>query len=245
MKDLTFTEHLEEFRRRVISSLAVIAVGFGVAFYFSEAIISYLTEPLLQYMPTVYYFSPTEGFMIRLKAALAAALLLTSPFTIAQLWLFVSPAMYAKEKKIALFMGIFSSGLFITGVWFAFEFVVPAALQFLLDMSSRVLQPMISVGHYMDFLWGLCMAFGVAFNLPLVILTLSALGILSVKTLYHYQRHAIVVVFLLAAILTPGPDVTSQLFLAVPLLILFEFSVLGSAVIESMRARRKASQSRA
>ncbi len=235
---MTFTRHIEEFRTRLIRCLVAIAIAFGVAFYFSDAILSYLTEPLREYMSAVYFFSPTEGFMIRLKAALIASLMVTSPYTIGQIWLYVSPALYAKERKIALIMGAFSSVLFIVGVWFAFEFVIPPALKFLLDMSSTVLHPLISVGPYMDFLWGFCMSFGVAFNLPLVILTLSAMNLLSVRTLNHYQRHAVVAVFIVAAILTPGPDITSQLFLAIPLLVLFELSVIGSAIIESLRIAR-------
>ncbi len=235
--NLTFFGHLEELRRRLLVSVGVVFAGTGVAYAYSEKILKFLIAPIAAEMDRIYFFSPTEAFVVRIQAAFFTSLLVTSPFLISQIWFFVSPALYRNEKKILIPLILITSSLFLSGALFSFFLVVPAALKFLIGMQTEFLSPMISLTHYIGFLSGLSLAFGIAFNLPVFIIALVLLGLLNSKTLFQYQRHAIVLIFIAAAILTPGPDIASQVLLALPLIILFEISFLASKAVEGLRRK--------
>jgi sec-independent protein translocase protein TatC len=236
---LTFTQHLEELRSRLWVALAAVAVGTFAGFFFSEALLKILTAPIQNEMGRVYFFSPTGAFTVRLKTALLVGVVAASPVWLYELWQFVSPALFEKEKKMILGLLGAASLLFLGGVIFAFFWVVPVSLKFLVSgMQSEILKPMISVEHYVSFLTGMLLAFGAAFNFPVMLLALTGLGVLGSEKLCRYRRHVIVLIFIAAAVLTPTPDVFGQLVLAVPLMVLFEISILGAKIIEAIRKKR-------
>ena len=232
---LTFFEHLDELRKRLIVSFAAVLISMAGAFFYSDRLLEILVKPILAGANEVYFFSPAEAFVVKLKIAFLTGLVVASPVVMSQLWLFISPALYEREKKLMVPVIFLTSFLFLAGVLFCFFLVMPSALNFLMGMQTAFLKPMISVSEYVGFLSMMLLAFGAAFNLPVFIMTLVFLGLLDSKTLNRYQRHAVILFFIAAAVMTPGPDIVSQLLLALPLVLLFELSVMGAWVIERLR----------
>lgn len=222
-------------RKRLVVCLVAVVAAALAAYPVSEPAIRFLLRPLGEEVRSLYFFSPSEAFALKVKIALLLGLVAASPVVLSQLWLFVSPALREKEKKAFPLLVFISSFLFLSGIVFCFFFVMPFALKFLLGLQSEVLRPMISVGPYFDFLTGMLLAFGAAFNMPLCLVALVFLGVLDVQTLVYHRRHAVVLIFIASAALTPSPDVASQILLAVPLLILFEAGVLGAKIAERRR----------
>lgn len=238
---LSFFEHLDELRKRLVVSLAALALGTGAGWFVSDRLLYALTEPLRHSGEAVYFFAPADAFLVKLKVALLAGFLISLPVVSSQVWLFISPGLHKHEKRFLIPLALVTSGLFLTGAVFAYFVVIPAAIHFFMDMQTEVLRPLISVREYVSFLTSLILAFGVAFNLPVFLMGLVMTGVLNVQVLNHYQRHAIVLIFIAAAILTPSPDIASQLLLAGPLIVLFELSVVAALVLE--KTRRKAPKS--
>lgn len=231
-KELTFFEHLDELRKKILVSAAAVSITTVAGYVYSDTLLRIVLRPIRSEGISVYFFSPAEAFLVKLKVAFIVGLFLASPVILNQLWVFISPAFYKHEKKIVSWITCAASFLFLCGILFGFYAAIPVALKFLIGMQTEFLKPMISVTHYVDFVFGLLLAFGVAFNLPLFVIALGSLGVLNTRVLNHYQRHAIVLIFIIAAVLTPSPDVASQVLLAVPLIILFELSVLGVFLVE-------------
>jgi len=236
---LTLFGHLDELRKRLLVSFAAVLVSMAGAFFYSDRLLAVLVRPLLTGTNEVYFFSPAEAFAVKLKMAFLAGLVIASPVVMGQLWLFISPALYEREKRLMVPVIFLTSFLFLAGVLFCFFFVMPSALKFLMGMQTEFLKPMISVSEYVGFLSMMLLAFGAAFNLPVFIMALVFLGLLDSKTLNRYQRHAVLLIFIAAAVMTPGPDIVSQLLLAVPLVLLFELSVLGAKAIEVVRRKQQ------
>ncbi len=237
---LSFSGHLDEFRRRLLISLAAVAAAAAFCFVFIDEVMAVLFAPIRPHLGELYFFSPTDAFVIKIKAALLAGFVIASPLVFCQLWLFISPALHAKEKRALLPVVFVMSFLFLAGALFCFFSVLPLTLDFLIRQQTAYLKPMLSMNEYMGFLSGMVMAFGIAFNLPLAVVALVALGFARVATLNRFQRHVIVLIFIGAAVLTPGPDIATQLLLAVPLVLLFEMSIAASWIVEvlSKRGRR-------
>lgn len=225
---LTFWEHLEELRRRVLVSLTAVGVCAAVGYVFSEPALRFLIGPMRDAAGAVYFFSPQEAFAVRIKVAFLLGLATASPVVLGQLWRFVAPGLYGGEKRAFLPLVFVTTLLFLAGAAFCFFVVMPVAMRFLIGMQTEFLLPMISVGEYVGFLSTMLIAFGVAFNLPAFLLALTAAGVVRPQTLSKYRRHAVLAIVVAAALLTPGPDVASQMLLAVPLYALFELSVLAS-----------------
>ena len=221
----TFVEHLGELRKRVLIALGAMLAGTCLGYFVSDGALRLFLKPIRDQIGQAYFFSPAEAFVVKMKVAIFLGTLIASPVILGQLWLFVSPALTLKERKSFLPLVGVTSVFFLAGVLFCFYLVMPSALGFLMGMQSDYLKPMISVTEYISFLFGMSLAFGAAFNMPVVILSLTQAGILKSATLNRYQRHAVVLIFIAAAVLTPGPDIASQLLLAIPLLALFEISV--------------------
>lgn len=232
---LTFFEHLNELKKRLLVSLMALFVGTIAGSCFADQALRLLLEPGTSEIHTFYFFSPTTAFFMKFKIALLLGFLLASPVLIGQLWLFVSPALHGKEKRMVLPLIAVTTALFLSGVFFCFYTVIPFAFKFLMSMQTDFLKPMISIESYMDFLFGMFFAFGLSFNLPVFILAFVYAGLLKVSTLNRHQRQAIVLVFILAAVLTPTPDISGQLLLALPLAALFELSVAGAWLVERMK----------
>lgn len=212
-------------------SLGAVTAAALAGYYYADPILRFLIEPVSPEIGGVYFFSPAEAFLAKIKIAFFTGLIVAFPIIATQVWLFVSPALYKKEKKIIFPLAGMTSALFLSGAAFSFFAVTPFALKFLVGMRTEFLRPMISVSEYVNFLSGMMLAFGVAFNLPIFVLALVFSGVIDVRGLNRYQRHAIVTIFILAALLTPGPDIASQLILAVPLIALYELSILAAWIL--------------
>lgn len=224
--------HLNELRRRLCRIVIIVILGF-VAFYcVSEPLYDFLSAPLKACMPEgskLIYTSPQGAFFTYMKVALVASLFGTSPFSFYQIWAFIAPGLYREEKKAVLPLAFFSSIFFLSGATFCFFLVFPIAFQFFMGFATETIVPMISVEEYLSFALKLLIAFGIVFEMPLFAYFLSRFGILSPDFMRRSRRYAILLIFVVAAILTP-PDVFSQCLMAIPMLLLYEVSIYVSAV---------------
>lgn len=239
--NLTLIGHLDELRKRVFISLTAVVLGAVCAYFQADAILGLMVRPLGTAAEPLVFFGPADAFVARIKVSLFAGLLAASPVVIGQLWLFVSPALHGKERRILFPITLLTSGLFLSGALFCYGLVLPPALKFLIGADNLWLKPMLSVNDYLGFVCWMMTAFGIAFNLPLALLAAVAAGVLDAAALVKYQRHAIVLIFIASAILTPTPDIASQLFLAAPMTLLYELSVVGAWMI-GRKKRREAVQ---
>lgn len=223
---MTLIDHLEELRSVIIRcgfALVLCAVPCG---FFWKRIFDLLTAYPLKLsdpLPTIIYTTPAEAVMLSIKIALYGGLLFASPFIFLQMWKFISPGLYKNEKRVIIPAAFASTFCFLSGVAFS-SFLLPMMLKFLTGFGAGLLDPYFKAGEYLGFIMRICLAFGIAFQLPVVAFVLAKMGAITHKTLLRYARHAIVGIFILAAILTP-PDVLSQVLLALPLLVLYGISI--------------------
>lgn len=227
--DKPFLDHLEELRIRIGIVVAAVIVMTIFSYFFVDKIIAVMAAPA----GTFVFLRPTEAFMARLKISLIGGVLLTLPVIIYQIWRFIGVALTPAEEKVTLRILPVSYLLFILGGALAWFIVLPAAAKFLLGFATETLQPTISIDAYIGFAAYLMVAFGAMFQLPIVVFFLVKTGIATPDTLVQYRRHVIVGLAVIAAFLTPGPDLFSQLALLVPSWLLFEISVFVSRIAVS------------
>lgn len=243
---MPFLDHLEELRKRLFWMAGAVFVGVVVAFYLLSKldIILLLERPILPLLngQKLIYTAPGTSFRILLTTSLILGILLAMPVIVAQIWAFLSPALYRHEKRIVIPVVVAMVALFLAGVALSYFVVLPLTLRFLMSIESTSLTPMITATAYFDLAISMCVAFGLIFEVPIAVLALSALGIVSPATLSKYRRHAILICVVTAAFITPGADPYSLVALAVPLYVLYEVSVLGARVIFRKRAKREARQ---
>jgi sec-independent protein translocase protein TatC len=227
--EMPFLEHVAELRVRLLRSVLVICVGAVVAYFFVGEIFDFITAPLRSYFVggELIGTGPSEAFISKFKVAIAGGFLLTMPWTMLEFWMFIAPALKDKERQGLLPMVAVSSMLFIAGIVFSYQLVMPVALGF---FSSEYLdigvKPSIRIGEYIDFIVKMTIVFGVVFQLPVGSFLLARLGIITDRTLKRHFRHAVLVIFISAAFLTPTPDIINQLMLAGPMLVLYGVSIL-------------------
>ena len=251
MKDIDDTkqpliEHLIELRRRLMWSLAALAVAFFICLYFARDIFAVLVQPLLRAgQGRLIYTDIFEAFFVEVKVALFAALMLSFPIIATQLWRFIAPGMYAKEKRAFLPFLLMTPIFFGAGAAFAYFFAMPWALRFLLSYQGNIggiqQEALPGVGNYLTFVTRFLFGFGAAFLLPILLMILERAGIVTREQLAKSRRYAIVASAAVAAVLTP-PDVVSMLLLLVPLYSLYEFAILAIRITH-WRAARKAARS--
>ena len=226
---MTFTEHLEELRWGLIKSFAAVVLAFFSCFFFSDRIVAFMIAPLkrgLQPGESLIGTGVTEAFFFEMKVALVAGVFLASPVIFYQIWRFIAPGLNESEKKLVIPFVFFTSFFFIAGAYFCYWGVLPVAFQYFVEQyRSLDVSPEIRIGEYFTFFSRMVLAFGITFELPLFTLFLVRLGIWDYRFMWRTFRYAIIVIFIVAAILTPGPDVASQLLLAVPLTILYLLSI--------------------
>lgn len=237
--EMPFLEHLEELRWRIIWSLFAVAAGVGVGFYVTLHfdVVARLEVPILPYLNGHHVIAthPTDGLQATINAALIVGAVLAFPVMLYQAWSFLSPALYRRERQLLIAALAGGIVLFVAGAVFAFEVVLPMSLPFLFKLFGNALEPMITAENYFGFVFGMVLMFGLAFELPVVVLMLTAAGLVTPEFLSKYRRHAIVVIVTAGAILTPGDATSSTIALAVPLYLLYEISILVARV---MRRRR-------
>jgi len=225
---MSLTEHLIELRKRLTNSLIAVGLGFFVSYYFKDWLFAILTKPLTDALPKssyLIYTGLTQAFFTYMKIAFFASLIITSPFIIYQVWKFISPALLPKEKKMVVPFVFFSTLLFLSGVTFGYFVVLPTAFEFFVSFNNEYLRAMISFSDYLSFLVTFLLGFGLSFQLPILIFFLAKLGIVTDKLLSRNRKYAILVIFVVAAILTPSPDALSQILMAIPLIFLYEVSI--------------------
>lgn len=237
-------DHLIELRRRLLYCLAAIVLAFCVCFYFAEPIFGFLVRPLLLAgQGTVIYTQVFEAFFVEIKVAFFAAMMLSFPVIANQLWQFVAPGLYRKEKRALLPFLFATPVLFIAGASMAYFIAIPTALHFLLGFEGVVggvrREALPAIGDYLSFVMQFLFGFGLSFLLPVLLMLLERAGIVTRKQLVSARRYAIVGAFAIAAVLTP-PDVGSQLLLAIPLCILYELALIGIWLTERRRGRNPA-----
>jgi len=228
---LPLTSHLAELRTRLYRILIAVGMGFFACYYFREGLFRIITKPLTEVLPKnshMIFTGMPEAFFIYMKIAFFASLLLTSPYTLYQLWKFVSPGLYNSEKRYVVPFVLISTILFLGGVVFGYLLVLPTAFEFFIAFSTDFLKPMISFREYLSFTMKFLLAFGISFELPVFIFFLTKVGVVNAPLLSRYRRYAILMIFIAAAVLTPSPDAFSQILMAVPLMFLYEISILVS-----------------
>jgi len=224
---MSFLDHLEELRFRIIKCLASILIFSIAAYIFSDQIYTILQIPLYKAVPDIklHYFKVTEGFTIRVKMSLLAGMIVSVPVILYQIWQFVVPGLYEREKRMVVPVVAAGSIFFLLGAIFCFFVVLPRAIAFLSNVAFEGLEPTWMIQEYFSFMMRMILAFGVAFELPIVCFFLGQLGIINSKLMAKGRRYALVAIVILAAIITP-PDVFSQVVLALPVYLLYELSIL-------------------
>lgn len=225
---MSLTEHLIELRKRLTRSLIALGIGFLGCYYYKDFIFDIITRPLTQVLPKssyLIYTGLTEAFFTYMKVAFFAALILTSPFILYQIWKFIAPGLLPKEKKYVVPFVISSTFLFISGVMFGYFIALPPAFKFFVSFNSQYLQAMLSFKDYLSLFVTFLLGFGISFELPIFMFFLAKLGIVNAAMLSKQRRYAILVIFIVAAILTPSPDALSQILMAIPLMFLYEVSI--------------------
>ena len=219
--NMTLIRHLEELRHRLIYSILAIAIGTGICYFFIEEIMHYLTVPAGK----LYYMQPAEAFFTYLKVSVFDGFLVALPVVLYLVWRFFLPALTAGERMLIGVVVPVSAGLFFLGLAFSFFFVLPAGIKFFLGFGTEDLQPLLSVGKYLDFVISFVLPFGFIFELPLVIVILAKMGIVNSAFLKGKRRIVIFMTFVIGAVISPTPDVFSQSMIALPMIFLYEISL--------------------
>ncbi len=238
---MTLLEHLEELRRRIIWSLLALVGGALGAFSFSPAIVRFLAAPILRFLPPgskLAYLGVTEPFLLYFKVSLLVGAFLAFPVILLQLWLFISPGLYPHERRWAgpfIFLGWF---FFVLGGAFAFFVAFPFAVEFLLDIGKDF-QAVITADRYFSFLLTILLGLGLMFELPILIVLLAAIGLVTPRLLLRHFRWAVLVIFIVAAVITPTSDIVNLMLFAVPTIGLYLLGTAGAALVARARRRRR------
>jgi sec-independent protein translocase protein TatC len=229
-KKLSLTAHLQELRKRLILSFIAVGAGFILCYAFADSIFNILALPLLKVMPaggSLIFTSVAEAFFTYMKVAFIAGLILASPFVLYQIWAFVAPGLYQKEKRYVVPFVSLGSLFFAMGILFGYFVAIPFGFKFLLGYASDFIKPMPSMKEYLSFSIKYLLAFGLVFAFPDVLLHLARIGVIDAKMLARQRKYAILLIFVFAAVMTP-PDLISQVLMALPLIGLYELSILLS-----------------
>ncbi len=248
-RQMSFLEHLEELRQRILRSAIAIVVATGICFYFRNAIYGYLALPLTDTLKELHlatklaYFNPVDPFNFYIKMSLITGLFLASPFVLWQVWLFISPGLYRNEKRYVWPFVLLTSSLFISGGLFAYKLALPKALYFLVGFGQQF-QPVVEINEYWNLAFSIIIAVGLVFELPVAIMILSIFGIVTPKFLVKNIRYAVLVTAVLAAAIIPTNDLASIFLVWIPLLGLYVLSIgLSWLVYVGKKRKRRHEQS--
>ena len=232
-KKLPLTSHLQELRKRLILSFIATGVGFVICYAFADSLFDLLAKPLMSMMPaggTLIFTSVAEAFFTYMKVGFIGGVILASPFILYQLWAFIVPGLYLHEKRYVVPFVLGGSLFFTLGVLFGYYVAIPVGFRFLLGFASDFIKPMPSMKEYLTFTIKFLLAFGLVFEFPVVLVLLARIGVVDAKMMAKQRKYAILLVFILAAAVTPSPDLLTQVLTAIPLICLYELSILLSKI---------------
>lgn len=236
---MTFLEHLDELRRRILQSIYALLVGFSVGWIFRERIFDFLAEPIYDAVQDqLVIIKPTEAFTIYLKVAFAAAIFLAIPWILLQVWLFIAPGLYRKEKLYALPFLLSSTILFLAGGAFAYLVVLPPALNFLLNVFGQKFKPLITAVEYFDFEVLILVGMGAIFQLPVLVGFLSIFGMVTPRFLWKNFRYAFLLIVIIAAVVSPTTDPFNLFIWSGPMVVLYLVSIIISWLFNRRRTKR-------
>lgn len=233
-KHESLTEHLKELRTCLIKSVSFIAIFTVGSYYFSEYLFELLRSPATQYLTNggLVFTHPMDKFMAHLKISIFSGIIFAAPFWLYQVWSFVAPGLYQKEKKYAANFILAGTLLFLAGVSFSYFLVLPAAFEFLFNFGSSIDKPMITINEYMEFVVHMSLMFGISFELPLILVMLGITGMVTAQFLRKQRRIAWILLALVSAVLTPTPDALSMFMMLIPMTFLFEIAIFLVARVE-------------
>jgi sec-independent protein translocase protein TatC len=246
MPAMSFFEHLEELRKRLVYSVIAGAVGFLVCWGYAENIFGIMQRPIMEALKRngmtekLVYLNPTEPFNLYLKIGAMAGIFVASPFILYQVWMFISPGLYRNEKRYVLPFMFSTVGLFLAGGYFGYKMVYPAALDFLIGYGKQF-QPMITIGEYTDLFLTIILGLGVVFEMPILVFFLALMGIVTAGWMWRNVRYAILAIFIIAAVLTPTTDILNMCLFAAPMIVLYILSIAVAWFVhpKQRRARRE------
>ena len=242
--EMPFLDHLEELRWRIIWALAALVVGVVVGFFvvFKLDLLTWMQGPILPFMHghKLVYTHPGDGFSILMQTSIMCGVVLALPVVLFQVWAFLAPGLHRHERRVVVPVILGIVGLFVAGAALAWYFVLPMTLRFMFDLGDKAFEQMITVSEYFGFVSSMVLAMGAVFELPIVVLLLSAFGLVTPQFLSRFRRHAIVGSYLVAAIITPGDLFITSVALMVPLYLLYELSIGLSWIVFRRRARNAA-----
>ncbi len=248
---MPFFSHLRELRDRVRGAAVYFGIAFVGCFYFSKEIYRWLQQPLFIVWsknldklgePQMVFSSVTEPFWVYMSVSLWGGIFVASPFIFFQLWRFVAPGLYKRERRMGVVFAIFSAVFFISGALFCYEYVLQNLYSFLLGYATKELQPMLVMKDYLDLTRNMMLAFGAVFELPLLIYFLALAGLVTPRGLWKFNRWFVVIAFIIGAILTPSPDVVSQLMMAGPMILLYNASIITAYFVYRGKEKRLAEE---
>lgn len=239
---MSFLEHLDELRKRLIVSALSLVGGFLVAFLFIDRVFAFIMRPLQQVLPhggRLVYTEPAEAFLLYMKVAALVGLFLATPIVLWQIWLFVAPGLYAHEKRFALPFVLFSTVFFVCGALFSHFVVFPWAWRFFAQFTTDYMEFMPRIAPTFSLYVRMMLAMGLVFQMPTLVFFLTRVGLVTPRLLVRHTKYAVLVIFIVAAVLTPGPDVVSQALMAAPMIALYGLSIVIAWAFAPARGRRR------
>lgn len=236
---MSLMEHLTELRSRLIRSAAALLLGFVVAYAFSKQLYGIVQAPLTKLHLKLSFTHPTDPINLYIKTALVGGAMLASPYILYQVWLFISPGMYSNEKKYVWPFMFTTIGLFAAGAWFGYHYVLVSAIKVLVIDMGKDFNSMLTIEDYTGFFMSIILGLGVSFELPIVIFFLALFGIVDGKFLIRHMRYAILIIFIVAAIICPSPDPVAMCLFATPMLALYALSVGVAFLVHPARRKPK------
>ena len=237
---MSLMEHLAELRTRLIHATVYLLIGFAVAYAFHERLYGFVQAPLDKLGIALNFTHPTDGLNLYLKTSLVGGAILASPFILYQLWLFISPGMYSNEKRYVVPFMTATVGLFLAGGWFGYHYVLPGAIKVLVLQFGHRFHPILTIEDYTGFFMAVILGLGITFELPILIFFLALFGIVDAKFLLKQIRYAILIIFVVAAVICPTPDPIGMCLFATPMLVLYFAGVAVAFLVHP--ARRKAKE---
>ncbi len=240
---MSLIEHLEELRRRIVRAAIYLVAGFFIAYYFREKIYGLMEAPMVKALtkhhldPHLVYLNPVDGFNMYIKLSLIGGAIIASPFILYQVWMFISPGLYQKEKSYVVPFMTATVGLFLAGAFFGYRYVFTGALDFLLGYSAQF-RPMVTISEYTDLFMTVILGLGISFELPILIMFLALFGIVSARFLWTNFRYAVLIIFIIAAIITPTPDIPTMCVFATPMLLLYLIGIGVAFLVHPTRRNR-------